>query len=170
MGSWAGPAGWGGASPAGFERAVSPHCAGSAGAGSPLSFFVFLLPFSPVVGRSWGTCPQPARGQSAAAPRRVIATQWWRVRCGREQAGGCGDSERAGTQRAVSREGSPCWQKKQCAKLHSKMPEKWKKLRKSVPATKVQCASRLARPRSVSTESFHGADFTGPWSRPDFTG
>ena len=36
-------------------------------------------------------CPHQENGQSAAAPRRGIATHWRRLRDGREQAGGGGE-------------------------------------------------------------------------------
>ena len=55
-----------------------------------------MIPGHPAVGSRdgpWGTCPHPERGQSAAAPRRGLATHWRRLRYWRRhkrqrQAGG----------------------------------------------------------------------------------
>ena len=77
-----------------------------------------------------GSCPHTERGQSVAALRSVIATHWRRLGYWREQAGGSG--ERAETQRDVSRGVA------RSRTLGGKL----------VPAIKIQCAKRLALPRS----------------------
>ena len=61
-----------------------------------------MIPGHPAFGSRvgpWGTCPHPEMGQSAAAPRRGIATHWQRVNA----IGGGKREAAAKTQREVSR-------------------------------------------------------------------